>query len=691
MYLFIYICYCYYSFISQGLLMKKSLLSLISLCIILTAVQNLFSIELGRGIIQSSTTNELFVKKLEDATVITITVDANTQIDLITGETVSFENAKLYPGLSIEYIIDGSKLISAIVDFGGLNGEYVVAGGMDFFNVSNQTCRVNGTRFKFAPNIKFRSRGKDVSPTIIQNTDLVKVLYTKDPINDENVATVIEIVSGTYNDFKRTSVIRKVTVNELIIGDPVFAEFQEQIILNSSTRIYDENFESGSRSLLKPGTIIDVYSLYDSLTSANMAYEIHVKPHPMLDEFYFTGRPLTASGAGITTEFGFFSFIPSTKFTDFSGDAINLTDILQGEARYFSANIVKSGADFNITATKEIPTIQTETTFEGTITTLPNSPTAQGILAECEYHDFANLKQKLVINQSKTFLKGHFYNALNGRTARVTTCKGSNANLKSRVLNETMAIEATDPVNPGFIIGVITESSGSKITINDMVINLNGNTSYTKIDGSAGNITDFIPGNFAVIELFPGIEFLAKAAYRFNSLEIIGRMNDVSNESITVSGLNLPVGDYTFIRGQGNQVTETNKILTNSVVKVVSLHGAAEAITKFTGKGFPTTTTSSTIARFVYVLDGPVLLSTNETPNQTFVFPNPSSTTVSINTPNDVVSDITISTILGEKVLSKSNVSGIAQFSIASLPIGQYIVKVSNSKSSFNQMLQVIR
>ena len=670
--------------------MKKTVLSFFAFCFVFLTAIDLFSIELGRGIVSMVSQNNLTIRKFDDGSMVTVITDQNTQFDLVTGETVSFQSANLVVGSTLEYIIDGNLLISASQDFGGYLGEYVVVGGMDFYNLSSQTCRVNGTRFKFDSQIKYKSRGTDVSPNIIRNTDLVKVWFKKDPVNDENIATVIEVVSGTYNDFKRTGIVRKFSVNEIILGDPVDPNFQEQFIVHTSSKIYDNNFESGSRSLLKVGTLIDVYAMYDSMLSTNLAYEIHVKDIPNNNDFSITGRPLTASAGFLTTEFGVLNFLPTAKFTDFSGDAISLTDLLQGEARYFSANVVR-GNDVNLTAIKEIPVLQTESTFEGTISILPNSQITQGILAECEYHDFANLKQKLVINQSKTLLKGHFYDALNGRTARITTRKGSNANLKSRVLNETMAIEATDPLNPGFIIGVISESSGSKITINDMVLSLNANTSYTKIDGSTGNITDFVPGNFAVIELFPGIEFLAKAVYRFNPLEIVGRISNLQDDQITVGGNVFDAGDFTFYRGQGNQVTEQNKILPNSVVKVLSLHGAAEAITKFTGKGFPTTATVGTIARIVYVLQGPDPVSVNETVVTPTLYPNPSSTTVSITAPENIVSDVTVSTMLGERVFSKSNVTGTTQFSTATLPIGQYIVKISNNNGTSNQILQVIR
>ncbi|MBL8003962.1 MAG: T9SS type A sorting domain-containing protein [Candidatus Kapabacteria bacterium] len=670
--------------------MNKIVLSFLAFFFVFLTALDLFSIELGRGFILVYHPQSAGIVRLSDNKLIQADNDGSVMVDLITGESIPFESANLKIGTVVDYIIDGTKLISLSVDFGGIFGEYAVVGGMDFYNLSSQTCRVNGTRLKFDSQIKFRSRGKDVSPNIIRNTDLVRVTYKKDPVNDENIATIIEVISGTNFDMKRTGIIRKFSVNEIILGDPVDPNYQEQFIVHTSSKIYDNNFESGSRSLLKVGTLIDVYAMYDSILSTNIAYEIHVKDIPNNNDFSITGRPLSASAGFLTTEFGVFNFLPTGKFTDFSGDAITLTELLQGEARYFSANVVR-GNEVNLTAIKEIPTVQTESTFEGTITILPSSPIAQGIRANSVNQGSSLVPQSLLINQTKTQFKGHYYNQLEGRTARITARKGSNANLRQRILAETMAIEATDPVNPKFFIGVITESSGSFITINDMKINLNSNTSFVKIDGTVGNITDFVPGNFAVIEVNPGTDIVAKTAYRFNQFEIVGRINYTQNDQISVGGNMLPTGDFTYYRGQGNQVTELDKILPNSVVKVVTLHGAAEAITKFTGKGFPTTATVGTIARIVYVLQGPDPVSTNDPVVTSTIFPNPSSTTVSIAAPENVVSEVTVSTMLGERVFSKANVTGTTQFSTATLPIGQYLVKITNNKSTTNQILQVIR
>jgi|GEM_PF-3192504 len=671
--------------------MKKTILSFFALCFIFLSALDLFSIELGRGVVEWKSANSISITKTSDGSSLQLTADQNTTVDLITGETVSFQNANLQRRSCIEYIIDGTTLISASEDFGGLNGEYVVVGGMDFYNVGNQTCRVNGTRFKFDSKIKYQFHGKDVSPNIIRNTDLVKVWYVKDPVNDENIATVIDVVSGTYIDFKRTGIIRKFSVNEIILGDPVDSNYQEQFIVYSNSKIYDQNFESGSRSLLKVGALIDVYVVYDSTLSSNLAYEIHVKDIPNNNDFYITGRPLTATAGFLTTELGNFNYLPTGKFTDFSGDAITLTEMLQGEARYFSANVSRSGVDANLTAIKEIPVIQTESTFEGTINTNDNWNLPNGVRATLMNPGADFITQRLAIYQIKTLFKGHYFDNLNWKTARVTVRKGTKANQESILYHETMAIEATDPVNPKIFIGVITESSGSFITINELKMNVKSGTSFVKIDGTVGNITDFVPGNFAVVELNSGSSMDIKTIYRFNPIEIVGRISNMQENQITVGGNVFDAGDFTFYRAQGNQVTEQDKILPNSVVKVLSLHGAAEAITKFTGKGFPTTATVGTIARIVYVLQGPDPVSTNEPTITATVFPNPTSTTVSIVAPENVVSDITVSTMLGERVFSKSNVTGTTQFSTTSLPIGQYIVKITNNKSTTNQILQVIR
>jgi len=668
--------------------MKKTVLSFFAFCFIFLSALDLFSIELGRGVVQWKSQNVITIKK--DGSFVDLIGDQNTTVDLITGESVSLQNANLDFGMNIEYILDGTKLISASADFGGMNGEYVVVGGMDFYNVGNQSCRVNGTRFKFDSQIKYFSRGVSVSPNIIRNTDLVKVFYKKDPVNDENIATEINVVSGTYYDFKRTGIIRKFSVNEIILGDPLDTNFQEQFIVHTSSKIYDHNFESGSRSLLKVGALIDVYALYDSSYSTNLAYEIHVKDIPSNNDFYVTGRPLAGTAGFLTTEFGIFNFLPTGKFTDFSGDAITLSELLQGEARYFSANVSRGGVDANLTAIKEIPVLQTESTFEGTLTT-QQSTIPRGIRVNLTNPGPPFIAQRLYINQSLTNFNGHYYDNLNFKTARVTVRKGSNVNLRQRIIHETMALEATDPVNSKFFIGMITESSGSSISINELKMNVISGTTFVKIDGTAGNITDFVPGNFAVFELNSGSSMDIKTAYRFNPIEIVGRISNLQQDQITVGGNVFAAGDFTFYRGQGNQVTEQDKILPNSIVKVLSLHGAAEAITKFTGKGFPTTATVGTIARIVYVLQGPDPVSTNEPVVTPTIFPNPTSTSVSIVSPENIVSDVTISTMLGERVFAKSNVTGTTQFSTASLPIGQYIVKITNNKSTTNQILQVIR
>ncbi len=668
--------------------MKKIVLSFLTFCFVFLFAIDLFSIELGRGIFDGYSQNGVRIKKLSNGELLTVQYDDNTTFDLISGESVSIQAVNFYYNAPVEYIIDGTKLISLSFDFGGENGEYVVVGGMDFYNLSSQTCRVNGTRFKLDANIKYFSRGVTVSPNIIRNSDLVKVFYKKDPVNDENIATEINVVSGTYYDFKRTGIIRKFSVNEIILGDPVDPNFQEQFIVHTSSKIYDHNFESGSRSLLKVGALIDIYALYDSVYSTNLAYEIHVKDIPNNNDFYVTGRPLTASAGFLTTEFGEFNFLPTGKFTDFSGDAITLTELLQGEARYFSANVSNS----NLTAIKEIPVLQTESTIDGTINKISGwINLTNGFIARLSNPGSTFNEQFMAIYQNKTFFNGHYYDNLENRTASITVRKGSKVNERANAFHETMAIEATDPVNPKFFIGMITESSGSSISINDIKLNVNGNSSFIKIDGKTGNITDFVPGNFAVLEVQPGTSLDVKTAYRFNPIEIVGRISNLQQDQITVGGNVLAAGDFTFYRGQGNQVTEQDKILPNSIVKVLSLHGAAEAITKFTGKGFPTTATVGTIARIVYVLQGPDPVSTNEPVVMPTIFPNPSSTTVSIVSPENIVSDVTISTMLGERVFAKSNVTGTTQFSTASLPIGQYIVKITNNKSTTNQILQVIR
>ncbi len=670
--------------------MKKSMCSFLLLCVVvLISFSNLYSIELGRGVVESNPENTFSIRKLDDGKVISIVADQSSEIDLISGQTVPFSVGILKEKMTVEYIIDGTAspftLISISIDFGGKLGEYLVVGGLDFYNLTSKTCRVNGTRFKFSPTILFQSRGENVSPNVIQNTDLVRVLYTKDPINDQNIAETIEVIGGTFHEVKRTGVVRSFTINELVIGDPVKTDLQEKIIVSSQTRIYDDNFKSGSRSLLKPGTLVDIYAFYDTnVVSASLAYEIHAKPLPMFDDLYICGRPLSVTAGWTDSELGRFNLLPNAKFADFSGDGITLSELLQGEARYFSAKVKKTGVDYNYTAVKEIPSIQTEFSFDGDI--IINSQYSNLALVNVSGESVG-----LELNSDKIFYNGLTSATVNNKLVRVSGRRNLNPLIFENhkfYLSEGMAIESIIPQNK-YVLGVITKSTGTSISVDGWLFDVNSNSKLVNLNGEPGNITDFVSGNYALLEI--SNNFIVNA-YRFNSTEVIGRATEINADNIVLGGISFKIGDVTFFRGQGNQAILSNTVLRNSVVKVVTMHGSQQAFKDYAGITFPTSSSTGTVARYVYVLDGPGVLSTEDASNvSSTIYPNPTSNSVTIATTSGIQSTVVISTMLGETVLTKNGVDGSATFQVGNLPIGQYVVKVSNQKGNTVSMLQVIR
>jgi len=70
------------------------------------------------------------------------------------------------------------------------------------------------------------------------------------------------------------------------------------------------------------------------------------------------------------------------------------------------------------------------------------------------------------------------------------------------------------------------------------------------------------------------------------------------------------------------------------------------------------------------------------------LYPNPATSTVTINS-NDVISQITVSNLLGQRVLSLTNNAAVASVNMASLPTGTYAVQVYTAKG--NATVKVIK
>ena len=660
--------------------MKKYLLfiSLFLICSI-----QLFSVENGRGVVRYKSSRAIAIDPPMKNNLVIYTLDSTMPVRLITGEIIPFYEVDFNWGMALNFQYEGSKMLSASIDRNGWLGTNYIVGAVDLVDTINQTCRVNGMLFKTTPSTYQFIRENLVSTSLKSNSDLITLEYIKDSLSEDNIATRIYVVHGGYQDFKRTGIIRRVTFDEFYLGDAIDTNFQEKFVLHYTTKIYNHNFQEVSKSEVIPGTLVDIYSFYDTAWTRNFVYELHIKDIPIEEELYITGKSLSANQNVFTTEIAELIVTPTTTFSNFHGVDIDVSKLFERDALNYTAHLSKKDNQFQINALKELPIIQTESTFESQVSI---RDTVNERLYAFGYGN--GMFQYLELNKYKTHLNGLLFDELDKKFVRFTTRKGSKSYNNWLMNNDVMAVEKSSSTENMFI-GVVSGINATIILINDMRLHINSNTIFVKTDGTIGSISDVSTGKFIVVDVNVDKQLTAKTVYLFNQLEIVGRLNDRNQDQIFIGGIPLPSGEFTFYRGQGNQVTELEKILPNSLVKVVSLHGSTEAIAKFAGKTFPSNT--ATIARFVYVLHGPDPVSTNESVVTPKIFPNPSSTTVSITAPENIVSDVTISTMLGERVFSKSNVTGITQFSTSSLPIGQYIVQVRNNKGSSNQILQVIR
>ncbi|MBL8003963.1 MAG: T9SS type A sorting domain-containing protein [Candidatus Kapabacteria bacterium] len=640
---------------------------------------NAFCIENGRGIIEWKSPKTITLTNPKTFQYIYFFADSLMPFQLITGEVIPFYKAKLEWRMTINFEYQDSIMLSAAVDRSGEFGEEYIVGVLDNIDTTNQLCRVNGNLFKTNKNLN-QHLIENITPLFVNNkSNLVALVYTTDFQSQEKLAKSIDIVHGGYRDVSRTGIIRNVFHNELSIGDPVDTAFQEKFLLHNTTKIFNKDFIEVSKSNVLSGSLVEVYAFYDTSLSRNFIYELHIKEIPTNDYVTVTGNGFSFSENNISCELGDFVISPTTHFTNFIGERISLNSLSINNAMNYTIQLNKKVNDYEVHGVKELPIIQRESTFDGLIAVYDSSQnTYLGRIAK------SGIPPSIAINRFTTSMKDYVFEELPDKWVRFTTQKGSKSNNKIFMYNDVMAIEKPSTTE-NIYIGLVTEITNSVIGINDMRYALDSNCNFVNTNGDIGTINDINIGNYVVINR----QNLIKNVYKFNPLEVIGRITNIQNDQITVGGFTFPAGEFTLYRGQGTQFTEKDKLLPNSLVKVLSLHGSTEAIAKFTDNTFPSN--SATIARIVYVLQGPDPVSTNDPIVTPTIFPNPSSTTVSIAVPENVVSDITISTMLGERVFSKANVTGTTQFSTASLPIGQYLVKITNNKSTTNQILQVIR
>ena len=640
---------------------------------------NAFSVENGRGVFKGRSLTSIQIRLQYSNETKKFTADSTMPVELINGEIVPFNKLKSYWNMILNFEYEGNQMLSASVDRGKEFGENYTVGVLDVIDTTNKVFRVSGLLFKTTPeNYKFIQE-QLVTNSLKSKSDLVSVVYLQDSTTKDNFALEINIEQGGYRDFNRTGIVRNTFFNEFTIGDPIDTSFQEKFILHSTTKIYDENFNEVSKSQVIPGKLLDVYAYYDTNLVRNFVYELHLKDIPIHEDVSIIGKGISLNTNHFSSELGVFSILPTAQCKNLQGDDITINALVENDVANYSFQLSKRDTLFEINAIKELPILQRESTFEGVVAVYDSTQnTYLGRISK------SGIPPRIAVNRFKTYMKDFLFEDLPEKFVRFTARKGSNSNFKLFMYNDVMAIEKPSTTESIFI-GLVTDIKNTYITINNLKFLLDSNCKFVTTNGIEGTLKDIRIGDYVVIDL----QLTAKTVYKFNPLEVIGRISNIQNNQITVGSFTFPTGEFTFYRGQGNQVTELDKILPNSLVKVVSLHGSTEAIAKFAGKTFPSNT--ATIARFVYVLHGPDPVSTNESVVTPMMFPNPSSTVVTVTTPAEFLSEVTISTMLGEQVYTKSNVTGKMQFSTSSLPIGQYIVKISNNKSTTNQILQVIR
>lgn len=674
--------------------MKKFIHLGVMILIIMCTYTNVFAILIGYGSVEFVYKDMIIINTPTDFRKFVMTMEGNAMLELITGERVPIRSHNLKKGTVIEFMAYGIdlRLVSAKVVYGGENAEYIEIGSLSYFNVKNNSLEVNGNYLTCNDSTKYHSNGKLIDRSTLKRTDLVKVSYFVDNYLQSNVIEV-ELLYGTNNSLKRTNIILSLEKNVLTIGDPNNPHLQEKFIVTDQSKIYNKDFVLVSKDSLQKNLLVDIHSWYDTTTSTFFAYEIHILPSPTEHEFNIVNTPMDYWFDRFITEFGNLTYIPWPNFTNLNGKQVIISDVIYAKAKNFSSFLTRDTSRQWIYSMKEMSTTPKEFTFDAVITDRNLVTTNNGYYTNAELNSSQRNNYSIEIDRAKSQMNGIEYDSLINKKVRITTRNGSNVNINAISVSEVIGVDVLQNEEPSVMFGLVSHTSDTSFSINSIEISQSSNSqivpSFT-IEGEEPLISE---GDFVVVVLDTTTQLQAKTIYKFYSTEIIGRMSSLDENSITVSGLTFPISDKTFFRGKGNQVITKDKIEKNSIILAVTYFGPTEAF-KFISKDLFKNSSNPTesFVRFVYHIYGPNPVSVNENYSQSIlIFPNPSSTSVSIVSPENIVSDVTISTMLGERVFAKSNVTGTTQFSTASLPIGQYIVKITNNKSTTNQILQVIR
>lgn len=675
--------------------MKKVFHLGIMIFIIICSYSNVFAWLIGYGSVEFVYKDMIIVNTPTDFGKFVMTMEDNATLELITGEIVPIRSHKLKKGTVIEFMAYGIelRLVSARIVYGGENAEYIEIGCLGSFVSNDDYFSVNKIQFLPSLSTYFHSKGKEINPQILKRTDLVKVSYYTDYIDYQNKVVDVELLHGSSNSVKRTNIILSLNKNVITIGDPNDTLLQERYVVTDNSKIYNKDFVLVSKDSLHKNLLVDIYSWYDTITSSFFAYEIHIITPPSENEFNIINRPMDLGNFTCITEFGNLAYHSYPIYSNIFGEKIVIYDLVYAKSKNFSSFITRDTSKQWIYSMKEMSTTPKEFTVDAVITNDNLVTTNNGFYTNAKINSNLPFNHTIEVSKVKSQLNGVNYDSLINRKVRITSRNGSNANNNATAVSEVIGVDVLQNEEPNVLIGLISNTSDSTFSVNSIPIAQSSTTNIISAFTKENEEITLTEGDFVVVVLDTTSQLQATTIYKFYSSEIIGRMSSLDENSITVSGLTFPISDKTFFRGKGNQVISKDKIEKNSIVLAVTYFGPTEAF-QFISKDLFKNSSNPTesFVRFVYHIYGPNPVSVNENYSQSIsIFPNPSSTTVSIAVPENVVSDITISTMLGERVFSKTNVSGTTQFSTSLLPIGQYIVKISNNKSTTNQILQVIR
>ena len=675
--------------------MKKLIHLGVIFIICLCSFTNAFSGMFGYGSVEFVYKDMIIINSPNDQGQYTMTMEDNAMLELITGERVPIRSHNLKKGTVIEFMAYGIelRLVSAKIVYGGENAEYIEIGSLGSIVTNQDYFSVNKKHFLPNTNTFFHSNGKEINPQILKRTDLVKVSYYVDYIDFQNKVVDVELLHGSTKSVKRTNVILSLDKNVLKIGDPIDTLLQERFIVTDDTKVYNKDFILTSSDSLRKDLLVDIHSWYDTTTSTFFAYEIHIIEPPTENEFNIINSPIDLGNFSYLTEFGDILYHSLPIYRNVFGENIVIYDLVYMKSKNFSSHIIRDTSEQWMYSLKEMSTTPKECTYDAVISSDNLVPFTNGFYTAAVFNSVQTTKHIVEINKAKSQLQGVTYENVTNKKVRITTRKGSNVNNNATAVSEVIGVEVLQENEPSVIIGLISHTIDSNFTINSINITKTSNTRIVNSNTNENQDSMLSEGNFVVVVLDSSNKTQATTIYKFYSSEIIGRMSYLDDNTITVSGLTFPISDKTFFRGKGNQVITKDKIEKNSIVLAVTYFGPTEAYQYISKDLFKNSSNpTESFVRFVYHIYGPNPVSVNENFAQSvLIFPNPSSTTVSISSPENIVSEITIYTMLGEKVFSKTYVTGITQFSTATLPIGQYIVKISNNKSTTNQILQVIR